>query len=174
MKVLSLMMFILMLTAYKGNTQTLSGKEIFVGNCQACHSIGGGDVVGPDLAGISERREESWIKAFIINSQNLIAEGDKEAVEVFNKYHKIAMPPHNFTEEEMTNLLGYIKETGKEASASNEQPAEETLEGPSDKEVIPAQASSEEAGWLVITLLSILGVAAAILIALAVYLFRML
>lgn len=101
MKALSLIILVLMLTAFKGYTQTLSGKEIFTGNCQSCHSIGGGDVVGPDLAGVTEKREESWVRAFITNSQNLIAEGNKEAVEVFNKYHKIAMPPHNFTEEGM-------------------------------------------------------------------------
>lgn len=58
MKALSLIILVPMLTAFKGYTQTLSGKEIFTGNCQSCHSIGGGDVVGPDLAGITENRRK--------------------------------------------------------------------------------------------------------------------
>lgn len=84
------------------------------------------------------------------------------------------MPPHNFTEEEMMNLLEYISEAGKESSTSTQQTTEETIAARPEKEVMPAQAETEEASWLFITLFSILGVAAAILIALAVFLYRML
>ena len=173
MKALPFFILVLLFTVSRGHTQTLSGKEIFAGNCKACHSIGGGDIVGPDLAGVTEKREEDWLKAFITNSQNLIAEGDKDAVEVFNKYNKIIMPAHNFNEEELGSLLGYIPEAGQEASASSKQ-AEEKLEENPDKDVIPAQATGEGLGWLVITLLATLGVAATILVIIATALYRML
>lgn len=92
---------VLILTVFSGHAQSLSGKEIFAGNCKACHSIGGGDIVGPDLAGITARREAAWVKDFVANSQKMVAEGNELAVEVFNKYNKIAMPSHNFSDEEL-------------------------------------------------------------------------
>src|SRR5690348_8888300 len=30
-------------------------------NCAACHSIGGGAMVGPDLAGVQQRRDRAWL-----------------------------------------------------------------------------------------------------------------
>ena len=36
------------------------GEEIFQSKCSACHSIGGGRRVGPDLAGVMERRTKDW------------------------------------------------------------------------------------------------------------------
>ena len=36
--------------------QAKTGEEIFQSGCNACHTIGGGRLVGPDLLGVSERR----------------------------------------------------------------------------------------------------------------------
>jgi hypothetical protein len=38
------------------------GEQIFVEKCTACHTIGKGRLVGPDLSGVTTRREESWHK----------------------------------------------------------------------------------------------------------------
>lgn len=170
MRTLSFFILALLLSS-QAYTQTLSGKELFTGNCQACHSIGGGDIVGPDLAGIMEKREEAWVKDFITNSQSLIASGDKEAEEVFAQYNKIIMPPHNFSEEEMGNLLAYINEAGQEASLQSEQVEEAPVE---EKEAQVVSAQSGETNWLVNALLGILGLAVIILVVLSGYLYRML
>ncbi|HCC84588.1 MAG TPA: hypothetical protein DEP87_02810, partial [Candidatus Pacebacteria bacterium] len=58
-----------------GFTQEL-GKEIFTQKCSACHSIGKGRLVGPDLAGVNDRRSEGWLLKFIKSPQAVINSGD--------------------------------------------------------------------------------------------------
>ncbi|HVA99001.1 MAG TPA: cytochrome c, partial [Bacteroidia bacterium] len=36
------------------------GKELFQNNCKTCHTIGHGKLVGPDLKGVADRRQESF------------------------------------------------------------------------------------------------------------------
>jgi len=65
-----------------------SPKENFV-TCNACHSIGGGKKIGPDLKGITERRDEAWLVKFIQSSQTMVKEGDTAAINVFEVNHFI-------------------------------------------------------------------------------------
>jgi cytochrome c oxidase cbb3-type subunit 3 len=175
MKAGLLSVLMLMLAAFSGYAQTVSGKEIFSGNCQACHSIGGGDIVGPDLAGLIERRETDWIKSFITNSQKMVAAGDEEAIAVFTKYNKIAMPSHNLKDEELTSLISYIEETGKQAVAAKAATEAEATAAPTgetnQQEVALAEINS---GWsmYVNLILALLGITAALLTVMAVYLAR--
>ncbi len=41
------------------------GETIFQAQCAACHTIGGGPLVGPDLLGVTERRENDWLIRWI-------------------------------------------------------------------------------------------------------------
>ena len=46
------------------------GKELYeTKGCPACHTIGGGRLVGPDLAGVAERRDRDWIIAMIVRNR---------------------------------------------------------------------------------------------------------
>lgn len=164
---------VLMLVGFSARAQVLSGKEIFTGNCTACHSIGGGDILGPDLAGVTERREAEWIKSFITNSQQMVAAGDEIAVELFNKYNKIPMPPHQFSDEEMNNLISYLNEAGQEAETASTITENQT--GQEEAEVPVVQAdSSMEMPFSVKVILGLLGTAAVILSFTALYLIRIL
>lgn len=84
------------------------GRQLFQ-QCTACHTIGGGRLVGPDLAGINEQRDEQWLISFIQNSQAMIQAGDEQAVEIFNEYNKVPMPPQDLTDEEVRSVLQYIE-----------------------------------------------------------------
>ena len=86
----------------------LDGKAIFNGDCTACHNIGGGRKVGPDLEGVTKRRTQDWVFKFVNNSAGLIASGDADAKKVFEEYGKMPMPPHNFTKEEIASLYEYL------------------------------------------------------------------
>ncbi len=77
--------------------------------CSACHSIGEGKKIGPDLKDITKRRNEAWLIKFIISSQTMIKDGDADAVELFEKYNKIPMPDNALSEDDIKALLVYIE-----------------------------------------------------------------
>ncbi len=90
--------------------------------CGACHSIGKGKIVGPDLKGVTERREEAWLISFIKSSQTMVREGDPIAVQVFEEHNKIPMPDNSFTDEQVKGILAYIEnyDEATEAAAQAE------------------------------------------------------
>ena len=49
------------------------GEALFARMCAACHTVGKGDRVGPDLDGITERRQRYWLVKFIANPQRMRA-----------------------------------------------------------------------------------------------------
>ncbi len=98
------------------------GRQLFTGNCTVCHAINE-VVVGPALAGVHERRPVPWIKAFVTNSQKVIQSGDAYAVNLFNQYSKTVMPSFNFSDEELTGIIAYLKYETENAAASGGAPA---------------------------------------------------
>ncbi len=84
------------------------GQQAFQAMCSACHTIGGGRLVGPDLQGIAERRSESWIIDFVQHSQAVVQGGDEEAVALFEEYNGIPMPDQPLTDSEVRGVLEYI------------------------------------------------------------------
>ena len=85
-----------------------AGAALFKNNCQQCHSIHE-VVVGPALQNVHQRRDVDWLKAFIRNSQKVIASGDPYAVNLYNKFNKTQMPAFNFKDEDILAMLAYIK-----------------------------------------------------------------
>jgi mono/diheme cytochrome c family protein len=87
-----------------------AGETLFKNNCISCHATSTEVVVGPGLAGITQRRPEAWLVSWIKNSQKVIQSGDKYAVELFNKYNKTPMPAYeNFSEDDIKSILKYIE-----------------------------------------------------------------
>ena len=104
--------FLLLVVSFAFSFQALAevdGAQIFKQNCTACHTIGGGRLVGPDLDGIVAKRESSWLKRWINSSSELIASGDADAIAIFEEYNKVAMTDFYFEDEEMDALLAYLE-----------------------------------------------------------------
>ncbi len=95
--------------------------------CKACHTIGGGRLVGPDLKGITKKMPEEWLIKFIKNSQAMVKAGDPAAVKVFNEYNKIPMPSHNLTDAQIKGILLYIKNDGKISQPAVNKTSSNTL-----------------------------------------------
>ncbi len=68
------------------------GRVLFEQLCVACHTVGGGDRVGPDLAGVTLRRDEAWLKRMISEPDAMIAEGDPVVAALVERYNRIVMP----------------------------------------------------------------------------------
>lgn len=87
-------------------------EAVFTARCGACHTVGRGDDVGPDLAGVTERRDRDWLVPFIRSSQSVIASGDEVATELFERFGQTTMPDHPYSDEEIHRLLDYIEAGG--------------------------------------------------------------
>ena len=92
------------------------GEQDFKALCAACHTIGGGKLVGPDLAGVSARRSEPWLLEFVQAPQAMIARGDKDAVAIFEEYSKLPMPALPLSQAQIKNVIAYIDAVGAKAS----------------------------------------------------------
>lgn len=92
------------------NLQADEASELFKTHCSACHTIGSGRLVGPDLKNINQQRDHEWLIKFIKSSQKLINSGDVEAVKIYNEYNKLLMPDPAISESQIEDVLTYIKQ----------------------------------------------------------------
>lgn len=98
------------------------GEQLFNTICIACHTIGEGKLLGPDLENVHKRHSEEWMIKFIRSSQNMIKEGDEEAVKLFNENNMIIMPDNAFTDEQIKSIIAYIQsKSGVEEIAKGEK-----------------------------------------------------
>jgi cytochrome c2 len=89
------------------------GKVIFASRCASCHNVNK-TLVGPALAGVSERRSEDWIIHFVRSSQKVIKGGDKTALALYEKFNKVAMPDHaDLSPDNIKGILAYVKSETK-------------------------------------------------------------
>lgn len=61
-------------------------------NCQSCHTIGGGRLAGPDLKGVSERRDRDWLLRFVVDPKGMIDGGDAYAQQLLADARGVYMP----------------------------------------------------------------------------------
>lgn len=84
------------------------GATIFKQKCSACHKIGEGRFVGPDLKDVTTRRSEEWLLKWTKSSTALIASGDKDAVAIFNEFNKMAMVDFDLPDADIKSIFAYI------------------------------------------------------------------
>ncbi len=90
------------------SAKAITGQELFSKNCEICHTIGSGDKIGPDLNGVTSRREEEWLKSFILHPSRMIDKKDPIAMGLLMTY-KIPMPERGLTQEEVAGIIKYLK-----------------------------------------------------------------
>ncbi len=94
------------------------GKSIFEINCTSCHAIHVKNV-GPALANVHTRRDETWLIKWIKNPQAVIASGDAYAVKLYKEYNQAQMTAFGqLTDTEIKSVLAYIKDESAKAPVS--------------------------------------------------------
>ncbi len=88
------------------------GEYFFQSQCSVCHTIGQGDKMGPDLAGVTARRDRAWLNRYIIAPDKMLAEGDPTAVALFEKYQYARMPNLRLSSDEVAAVLSYVEGRG--------------------------------------------------------------
>src|SRR6185436_11499591 len=90
-------------------------SALFRTKCSSCHTFGKGDLIGPDLKGVTQRYPRPWLIAWIRSSETQIRRGDPAAEALFRKYRQQRMPDHDLSEAQVGALLDYIDAGGPEA-----------------------------------------------------------
>ena len=85
------------------------GQFLFQSRCQACHTIGEGDRLGPDLMGVTQRRERAWLARYLAQPERMLAEGDPVATSLFMKYKPVRMPNLELGTDDVASLLSYLE-----------------------------------------------------------------
>jgi len=85
-----------------------TGEYLFATKCSACHSLGTGSKVGPNLAGVTTRRSKSWLARYIAAPDAMRRAGDPVAQALFERYRQMQMPNLQLSDEQIQELLGYL------------------------------------------------------------------
>jgi protein SCO1/2 len=85
------------------------GQYLFATRCAACHTIGNGDKIGPDLKGITNVRERGWLTRMIQAPDQLLEERDPIAVELFARYQQVIMPNQRLGNEDTSKIIEFLK-----------------------------------------------------------------
>ncbi|WP_371807801.1 c-type cytochrome [Lutibacter sp. B1] len=102
-----LLFFSFNLLAQEGDAA--KGEKLFKSTCAACHKLDK-KLVGPALQGVTERREQDWLIAWIKDSPGMIKSGDKLAIQVFEENNKLPMTPNpHLSDQDIIDILEYTK-----------------------------------------------------------------
>jgi len=97
------------------------GRYLFARHCAACHTIGHGDKIGPDLLGVINVRDRAWLARQIAMPEKMLEENDPIATALFKKYKEIQMPNLRLDQDEVSQIIDFLKKdvdgTGKADAA---------------------------------------------------------
>jgi len=100
-----------------------SGEYVFITHCTACHTIGHGDKVGPDLQGVAAQRDPKWFRRIIAEPDKLIASRDPLAMALFKKYNRIQMPNLNLGGDDLKAIVDYLSQPSASTVNKTSKPA---------------------------------------------------
>ena len=97
--------------AAKAPASAEKGKEVFTTKgCTACHTIGKGKLVGPDLKGVTRIRTAAWLKDWLKDTVKMQAT-DPTAKELLKEYI-VPMPQPSLTDREIDDVILYLGTAG--------------------------------------------------------------
>jgi len=122
------------------NSSIDNGKTIFQTKCSGCHTIGGGDLVGPDLKNVTNIRDHSWLVRWLMEPDKMIAEGDPIAKQLLQKYNGIPMPNLGLSQQDAEDVIAYM--ANQSGGPQGKPPEKPTQKPPAE----PQPAGNPSAG----------------------------
>lgn len=111
-----------------------AGEQIYRTRCSSCHTLGdtqnaGLRSIGPDLIGVTRQRDPQWLKRWIKEPDQMLAEKDALAMQLYEQYNSLAMPNLRLGDIEANAVLTYLAEEAERLRP--EAPvAQDTHDGP--------------------------------------------
>ncbi len=100
------------------------GQMLFKTRCADCHTHDGGPgtSLGPDLRGVTERRDAAWLKAWILAPNKVLAAQDPVALMLLARYQGLVMPNLGQCAGDADDLLTYLRGVGSDKGAGGKSP----------------------------------------------------
>jgi len=103
------------------------GESLFRTRCATCHTVGGGNVsrksgkrnFGPDLAGVTGKRDREWLTRFLAKPDKMVAEKDPLTMALLAEYDNVLMPNLRLSEVDIQALLAYIEDESRRKEHRN-------------------------------------------------------
>ena len=89
--------------------QISHGEKLFRTRCVTCHSMGGGDGLGPDLLGTAEKRDRAWLTRWLMVPDQMLMEKDSLAMALYLKFKELPMPNLKLNEGDAAALIDYMQ-----------------------------------------------------------------
>jgi nitrite reductase (NO-forming) len=93
--------------AAPSDPEGVAGKLAFESKCLACHSVGQGRKLGPDVAGVTKRRSDDWLARWLKSPEKML-ETDAVAKAMLKEYNNIPMPNQNLSDAEIRQYIKYF------------------------------------------------------------------
>jgi protein SCO1/2 len=91
------------------------GESLFRTRCSSCHTIGPPQVksgkrpIGPDLAGVTRKRDRAWLTRWLAEPDKMLAEKDPLAMALLAQWQDIPMPNLKLSPVDIEELLSHIE-----------------------------------------------------------------
>jgi len=82
-------------------------KQDFESKCLACHSIGQGKKLGPDLAGVTTRRTDAWLTRWLTSPTKML-KTDPQAKAMLKEFNNLPMPDQGLSKDEVARTIAYF------------------------------------------------------------------
>jgi nitrite reductase (NO-forming) len=87
--------------------EAVQGKLAFESKCLACHSVGQGKKLGPDLLGVTKRRSDGWLAKWLKAPEKML-ETDADAKAMLKEFNNIPMPNQSLSDAEIRQYIKYF------------------------------------------------------------------
>ncbi|MEF3074039.1 SCO family protein [Methylobacter sp. Wu1] len=84
------------------------GEDLYRSRCDSCHSLGAEGGLGPGLSGVTEKREHAWLARWLKEPDQMLAEKDSVAMQLFDKYNEVPMPNLKLSDADVEALIAYM------------------------------------------------------------------
>jgi nitrite reductase (NO-forming) len=87
--------------------EAVAGKLAFESKCLACHSVGQGKKLGPDIAGVTHRRSDDWLAKWLKAPEKML-QADAAAKAMLKEFNNIPMPNQSLSDAEIRQYIKYF------------------------------------------------------------------
>ena len=87
--------------------EAVAGKLAFESKCLACHSVGQGKKLGPDVAGVTQRRSDDWLAKWLKAPEKML-QTDASAKAMLKEFNNIPMPNQSLSDAEIRQYIKYF------------------------------------------------------------------